>query len=133
MELMLGKVGGEGAKLHVEVNDCTFPRQFLVPTILGIMDSAKIPLRGANRSTKVAGKLQVLPEGPTTTQEDNVQSPHLKLPPKKPGSEAADSQGTTGDSDDGDVDDDEEENLNADVEVRLAETASWIIQLNILR
>lgn len=81
------------------------------------MDAAKAPPRGANRSTKAAGKLQVLPEGPAPTQKDDVPSPHLKPPPKRPGVETVDSQGTTGDSDDGDVDDDEED-IVEDVEVR---------------
>lgn len=82
------------------------------------MDNAKAQPRGANRSTKAAGKLQVLPEGPAPTPQDDIQSPHLKPPPKRPGVEAGDSQGTTGDSDDGDVDDDEEEDVVEDVEVR---------------
>ncbi|KAF9459757.1 hypothetical protein BDZ94DRAFT_993662 [Collybia nuda] len=54
--------------------------------------------RGANRSTKIAGKLKVLPEQPDP-------------PTLSPGSskEREDSVGTTGDSDEGDIDENDEE------------------------
>ena len=59
--------------------------------------------RGANRSTKVAGKLKVLPEQPELHRESSK--------------EREESVGTTGDSDDGDVDEAEDEDQE-DVEVR---------------
>lgn len=69
--------------------------------------SSEPKVRGANRSTKVAGKLKVLPEQPESS---------ALLAPKKLGVELQgpprdreDSTGTTGDSDEGDIDDDEEE------------------------
>lgn len=58
--------------------------------------------RGANRSTKAAGKLKVLPEQPD-------------LPNPKPGyapgpsNDTEESMGTTGESDEADIDDDEPE------------------------
>jgi hypothetical protein len=61
--------------------------------------------RGANRSTKVAGKLKVLPEQP--------EHPGLHRESSK---EREESVGTTGDSDDGDVDEAEDEEQE-DVEV----------------
>jgi len=60
--------------------------------------------RGANRSTKVAGKLKVLPEQP----ESPVTARKLVLPSPK-------DQDTTGDSDEGDIDGDTED--QEDVEV----------------
>lgn len=67
--------------------------------------------RGANRSTKVAGKLKVLPEQPEDLTILGGKSPaHIFKPPK----DHAESAGTTGDSDDGDVEDDSQE---YDVEV----------------
>lgn len=66
--------------------------------------------RGANRSTKVAGKLKVLPEQPE----------HLPVlgtkPLYKPPRDQAESTGTTGDSDDGDVEENDD-SLEYDVEV----------------
>lgn len=66
--------------------------------------------RGANRSTKVAGKLKVLPEQP-----DNL--PSLDTKPKTPTAERThtESTGTTGESEDGEADEDSQEE---DVEVR---------------
>lgn len=65
--------------------------------------------RGANRSTKVAGKLKVLPEQP-----DHLPVLGNKPPVIGPPKDNADSAGTAGDSDDGDVEEDEQEE---DVEV----------------
>jgi len=65
--------------------------------------------RGANRSTKVAGKLKVLPEQP-----DHLPVLGNKPPVIGPPKDNADSAGTAGDSDDGDIDEDEQEE---DVEV----------------
>ncbi|KAJ7487764.1 hypothetical protein FB451DRAFT_1025304 [Mycena latifolia] len=56
--------------------------------------------RGANRSTKAAGKLKVLPEQPDLDQ--NVPGPSNET-------EETTSVGTTGESDDADLDDDEPE------------------------
>lgn len=75
--------------------------------------TTKAPLdskpRGANRSTKVAGKLKVLPEQPE----------HLILDAKthitKLTKDYSESVGTTGDSEDGDVEESEES--QEDVEV----------------
>lgn len=53
--------------------------------------------RGANRSTKVAGKLKVLPEQP---------DPPLGRNPSKERDESA---GTTGDSEEGDIDENDDE------------------------
>jgi hypothetical protein len=72
---------------------------------------AKAPLldskpRGANRSTKVAGKLKVLPEQP-----ENLPILGAKTPTTKP-TKDYESVGTTGDSEDGDIEESE-----GDVEV----------------
>ncbi|KAG5654574.1 hypothetical protein H0H81_000099 [Sphagnurus paluster] len=62
--------------------------------------------RGANRSTKAAGKLKVLPEQPEfpTLRGDSLR-------------EREESTGTAGDSDDGDVDENDDEEEQEDVEV----------------
>jgi len=62
--------------------------------------------RGANRSTKVAGKLKVLPEQPDTLPvlEDKV-----PIRRDRPTRDQAGSSGTAGDSDEGDVEESEEE------------------------
>jgi uncharacterized Rmd1/YagE family protein len=66
--------------------------------------------RGANRSTKVAGKLKVLPEQP----EDLPVLP--SKPFNKPPRDHAESAGTTGDSDDGDVEEnDDSQEYDAEV------------------
>lgn len=64
--------------------------------------------RGANRSTKVAGKLKVLPEQPELVTVNTVGVPG---PPR----DHDETVGTTGDSDEGDIDDDDDE--PGDVEV----------------
>ncbi|KAG9218130.1 hypothetical protein CCMSSC00406_0008069 [Pleurotus cornucopiae] len=73
----------------------------------GPTPTSEIKARGANRSTKVAGKLKVLPEQP----EPEVLLPPTRLvvPPKRRVVE--DATGATGDSEDADADeeDDEEE------------------------
>ncbi|KAF8970219.1 hypothetical protein BDZ97DRAFT_1792500 [Flammula alnicola] len=56
--------------------------------------------RGANRSTKVAGKLKVLPEQPEDLPILGGKSPARIFKPPK---DHAESAGTTGDSDDGDI------------------------------
>ena len=66
------------------------------------------PKRGANRSTKVAGKLKVLPEQPE----------HLPILGAKPLKERVESGGTTGDSDEGDIEENDDESQEYDVEVR---------------
>lgn len=65
--------------------------------------------RGANRSTKVAGKLKVLPEQPENLP---ILSANLKTPSKP--TKDYESVGTTGDSEDGDIEESEE---SGDVEV----------------
>lgn len=70
--------------------------------------------RGANRSTKVAGKLKVLPEQPEPATSKPAR---LQGPPR----DQDDNVGTTGDSEDGDIDDDDEgEGDPDDVEVSVA-------------
>jgi len=68
---------------------------------------AKAPLdskpRGANRSTKVAGKLKVLPEQP-----EHLPILGAKTPTTKPTKDHSESNVTTGDSEDGDVEESEE-------------------------
>ena len=76
--------------------------------------TAKAPLldskpRGANRSTKVAGKLKVLPEQP-----ENLPILGAKTLITKPTNDY-ESVGTTGDSEDGDIEESEES--QGDVEV----------------
>ena len=76
--------------------------------------TAKAPLldskpRGANRSTKVAGKLKVLPEQPENLPVLGAKS--LTTKPTKD----YESVGTTGDSEDGDIEESEES--QGDVEV----------------
>jgi hypothetical protein len=76
--------------------------------------TAKTPLldskpRGANRSTKVAGKLKVLPEQP-----ENLPILGAKTLITKP-TKDYESVGTTGDSEDGDIEESEES--QGDVEV----------------
>lgn len=70
--------------------------------------------RGANRSTKAAGKLKVLPEQPDLPLEVNRRIQDLD-----------ESVGTTGDSEDGDIDDDDEP------EVRLMLNAAKTIEFNL--
>lgn len=72
--------------------------------------------RGANRSTKVAGKLKVLPEQPEPATSKPAR---LQGPPR----DQDDNVGTTGDSEDGDIDDDDEGDPD-DVEVSIA---IWLI------
>jgi uncharacterized Rmd1/YagE family protein len=60
-------------------------------------------MRGANRSTKVAGKLKVLPEQPEPITAKTVDLPG---PPKDQDENVGTT--TTGDSDEGDVEDDDE-------------------------
>lgn len=67
--------------------------------------------RGANRSTKVAGKLKVLPEQP---EVPDLAGKKGLTQPAGPSKEHEGSVGTTGSSDEGDVDEDEEQE---DVEV----------------
>ncbi|KAJ7810128.1 hypothetical protein B0H13DRAFT_2148767 [Mycena leptocephala] len=67
--------------------------------------------RGANRSTKAAGKLKVLPEQPDSLLEVN-RKPEWAVPGPSNDPEESTSAGTAGDSDDGDVDDDEPEVYN---------------------
>ena len=72
--------------------------------------SGEPKIRGANRSTKVAGKLKVLPEQPELVIAKAVEPPG---PPK----DVDESVVTTGDSDEGDIDDDEDDDGPKDVEV----------------
>jgi hypothetical protein len=71
-----------------------------------------IPSRGANRSTKLAGKLKVLPEQPYAPSLAARTAPILKNVNEG-------SSGTVGLSEDGDVDDDDEEEEPEDVTVEV--------------
>ncbi|TFK41616.1 DUF155-domain-containing protein [Crucibulum laeve] len=77
--------------------------------------SGAVPLepktRGANRSTKVAGKLKVLPEQPEHLPVIGTKGTAHAGPPR----DSPESTGTTGDSEDGDIDENEDE--QEDVEV----------------
>ena len=65
--------------------------------------------RGANRSTKLGGKLKVLPEQPVLEDEaTNVQVAQKG---------SAESSGTNRDSDEGDAEESEDESQEDDVEV----------------
>ncbi|KAJ7637150.1 hypothetical protein FB45DRAFT_908415 [Roridomyces roridus] len=72
-------------------------------TILSTQEPPKS--RGANRSTKAAGKLKVLPEQPDVLP-DRKPPGWLQAPGRS--NDAEESVGTTGDSDDADIDDDDE-------------------------
>lgn len=69
--------------------------------------------RGANRSTKVAGKLKVLPEQPehlpVISTKSTGEVSRIKDHPESPG--------TAGDSDDGDIDENEDSQSQEDIEV----------------
>jgi hypothetical protein len=69
--------------------------------------------RGANRSTKVAGKLKVLPEQPehlpVISTKSTGEVSRIKDHPESPG--------TAGDSDDGDIDENEESQEDIEVQV----------------
>jgi len=71
--------------------------------------------RGANRSTKVAGKLKVLPEQPDPLP--NTQRLQIPGPPR----DYEEGTGTTGDSEDGD----DENEGGVDVEVCAGTYALW--------
>ncbi|KAE9391104.1 DUF155-domain-containing protein [Gymnopus androsaceus JB14] len=74
-------------------------------------------IRGANRSTKVAGKLKVLPEQPEPTSLDVRRSGRGKLDAFETLEGSTATAGTTGDSDEGDIDDDSTDEPVEDVEV----------------
>lgn len=80
--------------------------------------SSEPKARGANRSTKVAGKLKVLPEEPEPV------SPRAVDLPGPPRNDHDENIGTTG-SDEGNVDDDDDEEQE-DVEVNLLKSIYWI-------
>ena len=71
--------------------------------------------RGANRSTKVAGKLKVLPEQPEHLPVLSAKTP-TPTPLYKPQRDHAEGNGTLGESDDGDVEENDEDQ-EYDVEV----------------
>ncbi|KAJ7237314.1 hypothetical protein B0H12DRAFT_1026351 [Mycena haematopus] len=74
--------------------------------MLSSQTSSEPKSRGANRSSKAAGKLKVLPEQPDLL-EVNVNRKHGWGGPG-PSNDPEESMGTTGDSDDVDADDDDE-------------------------
>ncbi|KAG1819375.1 DUF155-domain-containing protein, partial [Suillus variegatus] len=88
------------------------PTKPLLPkSIVGVSKEPEPKTRGANRSTKVAGKLKVLPDQPTSSTQSKI----------LPRPDAEESLGTTGDTDDGDDEDEDEsvEDEDEDVEIRL--------------
>src|ERR1700761_7382844 len=83
-----------------------------MPNPPGAQSLSEPKSRGANRSTKAAGKLKVLPEQPDLPEVN--QKPERKPPgPARISSDLEESAGTTGDSDDADVDDDDEPEVRA--------------------
>lgn len=66
--------------------------------------SAEQKARGANRSTKVAGKLKVLPDQP----EPQVVDKPTAIPPPPKAAEFGEGSGVTGESDDDEADDEED-------------------------
>ncbi len=76
------------------------------PGVLPGTNTGESKTRGANRSTKVAGKLKVLPEHaePVLQKDKSPQPP----PPPRAGDEAGEGSGTLADSEDEDVDEDTE-------------------------
>jgi hypothetical protein len=100
---------GQYFELHHD--DLAMPSEHPVQkTQNGGSSSAEPKIRGANRSTKVAGKLKVLPEQPELV---TAKAGELPGPPKDVDENVA----TTGDSDEGDIDDDEDDDGPKDVEV----------------
>ncbi|KAJ8517802.1 hypothetical protein ONZ45_g5079 [Pleurotus djamor] len=71
--------------------------------------AVEVKARGANRSTKVAGKLKVLPEQPESDLilPKRTTTVQVAPPPRRPLTE--ETSGSTGDSDDADADDDDDE------------------------
>lgn len=81
--------------------------------------------RGANRSTKVAGKLKVLPEQPDNLPSFRSEGATLRTEPSK-----VDSVEATGDSDEADIDEDEDEQED-EIEVNIILLiASFFFQLS---
>jgi len=70
-----------------------------------LKSASDVKPRGANRSTKVAGKLKVLPEQPETLP---LPGEKVSLPRIQKLRENAGSSGTTGDSEDGDIEESDE-------------------------
>lgn len=70
--------------------------------------------RGANRSTKVAGKLKVLPEQPDNLPSFRSEGVTLRTEPSK-----VDSVEATGDSDEADIDEDSEPEDEIEVSIIL--------------
>lgn len=87
------------------------PKPLLPKSIAGVprVSEPEPKIRGANRSTKVAGKLKVLPDQPTSSTQGKLE----------PSPDAEESLGTTGDTDDGDDEEEEEDEEEEDVEIRL--------------
>ena len=84
------------------------------PPALAAAPSGEAKARGANRSTKVAGKLKVLPEhAEPLLEKGKVQPP--PAPPKTKADETGEGSGTLADSEDEEADEEEEPD---DAEVR---------------
>lgn len=90
------------------------------PTVVGTAQQVEPKTRGANRSTKIAGKLKVLPDQPTTQAPASTPIPKQSKV-ERPPSEVEEGPSTTVETDDGD--DEEEEEMDDDdeefTEVRL--------------
>ena len=81
-----------------------------IPPVVGTVQQAEPKFRGANRSTKIAGKLKVLPDQPTTQAPEPTKQRNVERPP----SEVEEGPSTTVETDDGD--DEEEEEMDEDEE-----------------
>ncbi|KAI0042343.1 DUF155-domain-containing protein [Auriscalpium vulgare] len=97
-------------------------------TPLAVPDELKP--RGANRTTKVAGKLKVLPEQP----EPELDPVPVKRVLLRPAKDKGDGSGTTGESDDDDVgDDDEPDEVEAEVYNQIARIPAGTARRDALR
>ncbi|KAH8115944.1 DUF155-domain-containing protein [Phellopilus nigrolimitatus] len=86
-----------------------------LPTTSPRVPPAEAKTRGANRSTKIAGKLQVLPDQPDVPSQSKILVELPKPPPPPTGGEPT--GGSTGNSDEDEADDEEEEIEEQDAEV----------------
>ena len=92
------------------ITSAQFTRSNFNPTMseqskVDLKSASDVKPRGANRSTKVAGKLKVLPEQPETLP---LPGEKVSLPRIQKLRENAGSSGTTGDSEDGDIEESDE-------------------------
>lgn len=91
--------------VHAEIRT-TIPAAMSEPRISRPPVQAEPKARGANRSTKVAGKLKVLPEQPDNLPSFRSEGVALRTKPIK---DHLDNVEATGDSDEADIDEDDDE------------------------